>query len=246
MPAILRPSSIMSPLRSSKPAADINGFFQIVGQALAEFIKTEGAPEGTVPVYVETFPKERLSEPDTAFDVILFHVVTGEMAPTSNDGATVPRSPMLRNVTKIPTQAGYNLAQYGWWENYTVEFEVWSKTNSVANSLAVWFHRFLIRYAYYYKFFEAFGVQQFKFAGRQEDKSDTKENQELQIRPLRYSFRLEFLDTFTERQLTDLTLNFKIKRDVQTVELDLAQQHQAEPNVSDLLCPTLCNVQTNR
>ena len=228
MPAILRPSSIPPPLRSSKPAADINGFFQIVGQALAEFIKTEGAPEGTAPRYEETFPKERLSEPDTAFDVILFHVVTGEMAPISNDGATVPRSPTLRNVTKIPTQAGYNLAQYGWWENYTVEFEVWSKTNSVANSLAVWFHRFLIRYAYYYKFFEAFGIQQFKFVGRQADKSDTKENQELQIRPLRYSFRLEFLDTFTERQLTDLTLNFKIKRDVQTVELDLAQQHQAE------------------
>ena len=91
----------------------------------------------------------------------------------------------------------------------------------MANSLAVWFHRFLIRYAYYYKFFEAFGIQQFKFAGRQADKSDTKENQELQIRPLRYSFRLEFLDTFTERQLTDLTLNFKIKRDIQTVELDL-------------------------
>ena len=227
MPPILRPSSIPSPLRSSKPAADINGFFQIVGQALAEFIKTEGAPEGTVPVYVETFPKERLSEPDTAFDVILFHVVTGEMAPTSNDGATVPRSPMLRNVTKIPTQAGYSGAVRVV-ENYTVEFEVWSKTNSVANSLAVWFHRFLIRYAYYYKFFEAFGVQQFKFVGRQADKSDTKENQELQIRPLRYSFRLEFLDTFTERQLTDLTLNFKIKRDIQTVELDLAQQHQAE------------------
>jgi hypothetical protein len=228
MSAITRPSSILPPLRSSKPAADINGFFQIVGQALVEFIKTEGAPEGTVPVYVETFPKERLSEPDTAFDVILFHVVSGEMAPTSNDGATVPRSPMLRNVARIPSQAGYNLAQYGWWENYTVEFEVWSKSNSVANSLAVWFHRFLIRYAYYYKFFEAFGVQQFKFAGRQEDKSDEKENQELQIRRLRYSFRLEFLDTFTERQLTDLTLNFTIKRDVQTVELDLAQQHQAE------------------
>ena len=34
MSAILRPSSIPSPLRSSKPAADINGFFQIVGQAV--------------------------------------------------------------------------------------------------------------------------------------------------------------------------------------------------------------------
>jgi hypothetical protein len=222
MSAILRPSSILPPLRSSKPAADINGFFQIVGQALAEYIKTEGAPEGTAPRYEETFPKERLSEPDTAFDVILFHVIAGEMAATSNDGATVPRAPTLRNVTKMPSQAGYNQVQYGWWENYTVEFEVWSKSNSVANTLATWFHRFLIRYAYYYKFFEAFGVQQFKFVGRQTDKADTKENQELQIRPLRYSFRLEFLDTFTERQLTDLTLNFKIKRDVQTVELNTA------------------------
>lgn len=215
----------MRPLRSSKAAVDINGFFEIVGQALADHLKTEGAPAGTAPLYTETFPKARLTKADTPFDAILWSVDSAAMAPTSNDGATVPRAPSLREIYRKEDEAGYNQVVKAWWETYTVQFEIWSKSNPYANILAVWFHRFLIRYAYAYEFFSAFGIQQFRFVARKSDAVETRENQELYVRRLQYSFRLELLDSFKERQLTDLTLNIGVNRDkeVQTIEIPTAQ-----------------------
>lgn len=217
MSAILAPSSVLPPLRSSQKAADINDFFDLVGQALAGYMKTEGVPKGTAPVYVESFPKERLSQEDTPFDVITYHVAEGGMAPVLNDG-TIPRVPQLRYNRTMKEQFGYNEVTYGWWETNTVIFEIWSKTNPNANDMALWFHRFLIRYAAYYKFFEAYGIKQFQYVKRLEDSTELKENQELQKRQLAYSFRLEYLDFFVERQLTDLSLNVSIGQEVCSID----------------------------
>jgi hypothetical protein len=218
MSAVIKPSSIIPPLRSSKPAVDINGFFEIVGQALQEYTATEGKPNGADPFYVEDFPKERLSQPDTAFNGITFHVLDGELAANRNDGTTVARAPFIRSTRSMPDQAGYVTVTNGWWENNTVQFEIWAKTNSMANVLAIWFHRFLMRYAYHYKFFEAYGVQQFKYLKRLEDSVEQKEEQEVYLRRLCYTFRLQYLDVFTERLLTDLQMNVSLGRDVQTLE----------------------------
>jgi len=222
MSALVPVSTIPPPLRSSKPAADINGFFAIVGQALQNYIKTEGAPEGVTPFYVEEFPKERLSQPDTPFDGFTFRVLEGTMASTSNT-PNAPRAPIVRQTRVMNELAGYNEVTQGWWEDNTVMFETWSKANATANDLAVWFHRFLIRYAYFYKFFEAYGVKQFRFLKRFEDTVETKENQEVYKRQFAYTFRLEYLDTFIERQLTDLTINVSIGRDVQKIEIPASQ-----------------------
>lgn len=194
------------PLRSSEPAADIQGFFKAVGEALDLHVKTAGAPDGIAPVYVHSFPKERLSKPGTPFDVITHHVSDGSMAATSNDGSRIPREPALRQRKPHPTKAGYNLCYQGWWEDVTAVFTIWSNSNENADELANWFHKFLMRYAYFYGFFKARGISQFRYVRRMEDTTEDREGQELYVRRLAYRFRLEYLDTFEERQLTDLTV----------------------------------------
>lgn len=220
-PSLSRPGPIATVprLRSSQPAADIVQFFDIVGQALTGYIQTEGAPEGVSPVYVEDFPKERLTQPDTPCDIITFRVLDGQPAPVRNDGTTIARAPQLRESVPSPNAEGYNLETYGYWENYTVLFEIWSKSNATANTLALWFHKFLIRYANVYQFFEAYGIKNFTFFKRLEDTSQEQANQELQLRRYSYTFRLESLDTFHKRQLTELTVNISLKPrgEVQTI-----------------------------
>jgi len=207
------------PLRSSEAAVDIQGFFQTVGEALGVHIKTAGAPDGIAPEYVHSFPKKRLSEPGKPFDVITHHVLDGGMSATSNDGSRIPREPATRERTPHPEKAGYNLCIQAWWEDATVVFTIWSNSNENADELAVWFHKFLMRYAYFYGFFKARGIQQFRFVQRLEDSNEDREGQELYVRRLAYSFRLEYLDTFEERQLTDLTVNVTAGRDTETREL---------------------------
>lgn len=213
------PVRSVPPLRSSQPAADIQGFFQITGEALALHVQTAGAPDGVTPVYVHAFPKARLSEPGKPFDVITHHVYDGGMSATSNDGSRVPREPARRERRPHPTKAGYNLCTLAWWEDVSVMFTIWSNSNENADELTTWFHKFLMRYASFYQYFRARGVQQFRFVRRLEDTTEDREGQELYARRLIYRIRIEYLDTFEERQLTDVTLNLTAGQETTTREL---------------------------
>jgi hypothetical protein len=199
-------STIVPPLRSLLPAADVQGFFELVGKALAIHINTQGPPDGITPDYVEDFPKERLTQPGAAFEVITFRVDGSQMSSTSNDRDRRPRGPEIRERKPHPKVDGYNLVTLGWWEDVTVVFTISSKTNSNANRLGVWFHKFMMKYAFALKFFDGRGIQQFRFAQRLPDSVDQIEGQEIYKREYAYSFRIEYLDAAMERQLTNASL----------------------------------------
>lgn len=207
------------PLRSSLPAVSIPGFFDAVEQALAVHIKTEGTPDSTRPTVVHEFPKERIAKTDDKFDIITFKVANAVMAPTMNNGAS-PRSPRLREVRQHPKLAGYNLAVEGWVELVQVEFCIWSKSSRNADLVADWFHTFIRKYAFIYKFFMARGVQNFRFVKRADDDIDHSFGQEVYRRRLTYEFRLETLFGFEEKQLTDLDINYGVSGPNDSITLE--------------------------
>ncbi len=206
------------PLRSSQPAVDIPGFFDAVEQALALYIKTESTPDGTHPTLVHEFPKERLAKPDDIFDVITFKVLRAEMAPTMNDGSK-PRSPRLRESKKHTKLAGFNIVIEGWTELVQAEFSIWSKSNRNADSVTAWFHGFMVKYAFLYKFFLGRGVQNFRFVSRADDDRDTSFGQELYRHRLVYEFKLETLFGIEQKNLTNVDVNYGINGQVDTIEL---------------------------
>jgi len=210
------------PLRSTQPAVDIPGFFDAVEQALALYIKTEGPPDNTSPTMVHEFPKERLAKPDDKFDVITFKVASSEMAPTMNDGSK-PRSPVQREVKPHPKLAGYNLQINGWWELVNAEFSVWSKSSRNADLVAAWFHGFMVKYAFLYKFFMSRGVQHFRFVKRADDDVVQSYGQELYRRRLTYEFRLEMLFGIEQKRLTDVDINYGIDKQTDSIEIKSSQ-----------------------
>lgn len=197
------------PLRSSQPSVDIPGFFDAVEKALLVFITSEGKPDNTTPVFVHEFPKERLAETDQPFDIITFKVLESIMAPTMNDGST-PRGPRQRQVKQYPGLAGYNLDIFGWWELVQAEFSIWSKSSRNADAIAAWFHYFMMKYAFTYKFFMSRGVEHFRFVKRADDDRDVLEGQEIYRRKLVYEVRLETLYTAESKQLTELNINYGV------------------------------------
>lgn len=199
-----------TPIKSSRPAVDIPGFFDAVEQAMDLHIKSEGTPDGTKPTLVHEFPKERLAKPDDLFDVITFKVASSEMAPTMNDGSR-PRSPVQRETRSHPTLGGYNLQIVGWWELVQAEFTIWSKSSRNSDTVAAWFHQFIVKYAFIYKFFMARGVQHFRFVKRADDDIDQSFGQEVYKRRLTYEFRLETLFAYEPKQLTNVDVTYGIK-----------------------------------
>lgn len=206
------------PLRSSQPAVDIPGFFDLVEEALTLYVKTEGPPDQTRPILVHEFPKERIAKPDDKFDVITFKVALSEMAATMNDGSK-PRSPRLRESKPHPKLAGYNITIGGWWELVQAEFTVWSKSSRNADLVADWFHKFMMKYAFLYKLFLSRGVQNFRFVKRADDDVDQSFGQELYKRRLTYEFRLETLIGAEQKQLTDVDVNYGVENNTDTITL---------------------------
>lgn len=137
------------------------------------------------------------------------------MAPTDNAGSRIPRKPTAIQDGKDPKLGGYNQVTQMWWELATGEFTIWSKSPSTRSALLTWFHKFLMRYANVLKFFEGRGVEMFQYVGRGEDGYETKEEQEVHYGTLTYQFRVQFLDTFTKRQLESLSVIAQIDQNDQ-------------------------------
>lgn len=197
------------PLRSSQPAVNIPGFFSAIEKALQTFIKTEGTPDGVTPVFVHEFPKERLAETDKPLDIITFKVLSSEMAPTTNDGRK-PRGPVQRQSKDHPTLAGFNLEVFAWWELVQAEFSIWSKSSRNGDAITAWFHYFMMKYAFVYKFFMSRGVEHFRFVKRADDDLDTSFGQELYRRRLVYEFRLETLFAAEQKKLTEIDIHYGV------------------------------------
>lgn len=208
----------LPPLRSSRPAVDIPGFFDSVAQALVLYAKTEGVPVNTTPTFVHEFPKERLAIPDQPFDVITFKVAEASMAPTTNDGRA-PRGPKVRETRPHEKLAGFNIQVYGWWELVQPQFIIWSKSSRNADLITDWFHKFIMRYAHVYKYFQARGAQNFRFVKRADDDVDMTFGQELYLRRLTYEFRLETLFGFEQKQLTDVDISYGVSSAHDTINI---------------------------
>jgi len=206
------------PLRGPRLAVGIPTFFDLVNQAMDLHIKTEGKPEDTKPTFVHEFPKERIAKADDKFDVITFKIAESRMAPTMKDGSA-PRSPSRREVKDHPELTGFNVTIEAWWELVQAEFCVWSKSSKNADLLADWFHKFMMKYAFLYKFFSSRGVNNFRFVRRADDDVDHSFGQELYKRRLTYEFRLETLYAVEQKQLTDLDINYGVSGASQNVQL---------------------------
>jgi len=219
LPHFIAPRELTLPrLRSSLRAVDVDGFFPLVAEALAlEMTISDEVPDGAHPVFVHTFPKERLAKEGQPFDVITWKVLSSAMAPTDNAGSRIPRKPMKIPGGPDPKATGYNLITQMWWELATAEFTIWSKSSDTRSTLLTWFHKLLMRYANVLKFFEGRGADMFQYVGRGEDSFETHEDQEVHFGTITYQFRVQYMDTFSERQLEQLSVQAQIEHGDQLI-----------------------------
>jgi hypothetical protein len=170
--------------------------FDAFHEAFALHLDSMQWPEKDRPVLVKAFPRNRTSQGgfDTNFDVILFRLLHSAPASTSNSAVRQPKGIWRKEISKHPVKAGYQLVETGWWEQVAVEFQVLAKANQRADELVNWFHRMMMLYAHQMQFFRARGVNDLRFVQRLEDTTTKEYGQELYVRPLQYTLRLELLD----------------------------------------------------
>jgi hypothetical protein len=181
----------------------------VVQELLRLQIQEEAAAASYQPLLVEDFPKERFNAPDFNADVILYSVVSSEIAGMAPNG--VDRKPTgisLFEKRDHPTKAGYKLVQYGWQEMAVVEFSIIGKTNKRANEVCNWFHSAMMWWGHGEEFFKANGISFFKFLHRLPDQRITSESfgQELYERSLRYQIRVSYINWAESKTLEKINV----------------------------------------
>lgn len=184
---------------------------------MTQYAQAVQYPGNNAPIYVQSFPKERIAKQDSEYNIITYRVVKSEMAPWDNEGSRVARGLTLANTERLKDLKNYALKTYLWREWVNVEFSVWSNDNLDADITANWFHGFMMYYAYQLKYFTAQGIQIFKFESRADDDVDHTQEQEIYRRRLNYSFRIDHMFQVQERLLTELS-----------IELENGKSHEVE------------------
>jgi len=159
-------------------------------------------PAAQQPKIVESYPEQREGKFDTQFDVILMSIAGSQISSTSNSVDRRPKGIMITGAEPYPGLDGYLQVHSHWQEDVKVRFDILSKANRKANELAAWWHRTLLFYAHYMKFFMARGVNDFRFVERLADQTNKEYGQTLYCRPLIYQLRLE-LDILTKVKTLD-------------------------------------------
>jgi hypothetical protein len=211
---ITNPRPLATPqTRAPQPTVDLRGFFKLVEQYMYLWIKAKGPPpDGSKPKYVEDWPREKMftAGADGEFDIITWHVRSSKVTRVSKQIEGPPIGYQVREVLKNPLAQNYNTTVFGQYRDYEVVFDIWTKGNSTANQLAIWFDQFICYFGMVQEpGFNAHGIQKFQFVERLEDTVDRTGNQEIYIRQLVYSFRLDSLLGFDSRIITSITLDIE-------------------------------------
>jgi hypothetical protein len=193
-------------LRSPYSAIDIDGFYNLVGEALRIFQLEEGKAEDRLFIYTEDWPPEPYER--ETISVRLGKRDPGVMGGTAPMGQPRERKPHVREVYDDPLYPKYKIYEFGWMRDNIIEFTMWSKTNKEANKMALWFEDFM-HYNMWY--FRSRGVNQLYFDGRGEDFMIL--DKRLVGRPLMYFVRTEKITQVREKVLEKLVVNLTVDYD---------------------------------
>jgi hypothetical protein len=193
-------------LRSPSPAVDIDGFYNLVGQALEVYQLAEGKARDRLLIYTEEYPPENYER--ETITVRLRDRGPGVMSRTAPRGQPRELKPNVREVYEDPILPGYQIWELGWMRDNIVEFCVWSQTNKEANKIALWFEDFM---HYNMWFFRSRGVNQLYFNGRDEDFKIL--DKRLVGRPLTYFVRTERIIQLREKVLEEIIVNAIVTTD---------------------------------
>lgn len=193
-------------LRSPSPAVDIDGFYELTGEALEVFQLAEGRAADKLIIYSEEFQPENYER--ETISVRLRSRQPAVMSKTAPMGQPRELKPTVREVYDDPLLPGYQIWELGWMRDNVIEFCMWSKSNKEANKMALWFEDFM---HYNMWFFRSRGVNQLYFNGRDEDFKIL--DKRLVGRPLTYFVRTERIIQLREKVLEEIIVNAIVTTD---------------------------------
>ena len=204
--ALAENSVVSDRIRSPAPSMDIDGFFRLVGSALERQQQIDGARVKIF--YSEDFPEK---DDDLDGEAIIFSLLnrkpgTFEQQKTGLSMAETNlrhRGKIYQESFEDPDYVGSRIYSYSQLFDNHVKFEIYARTNKIANMRANWFEGFIDDWTW---FFRANGIKAVNYDCRQSDIGKALDNRKFVKRPMSYFVRTEKVTYIREHTLRSLVL----------------------------------------
>lgn len=193
-------------LRSPSPTNDTDGFFRLVGMALERQQEVDGAKQKIF--YAEDFPEK---DDNLEGEAIIYSLV--DRKPGTFEGQKTGlqmadtnirhRGKIFQESIEDPDYAGSRVYTYSQWYDNLLRFEIYARTNKIANKRAIWFENFMDDWTWYFK---ANGIRGLEYKCRESDIRSALDNRKLVCRPMVYFLRTEKITHVREHTLRSLVL----------------------------------------
>lgn len=182
--------------------ADLTKFFELAGKLIAT------AQENSIrPIkLVEDFNPEELSAHGDS--VITWQVISRKPANMDIKAKSRPqRTPSFNHDLNNPEHPNKVIEVLSMPKDHEIEFSVWAKTASLANTQALWLENLLINHTWVFKIK---GVERFHWERRGNDRMMLVGGQKIYERPLRFFVRLREFHTLAHPKISQLLFKLDI------------------------------------
>lgn len=214
--------------RSAADAKEINGFLDLVSDAIADYQRRLGIASGSTVTVKYITPREYLESPDEGHDIILFKLISRDRWNTTADGTRKPWRPSQRATATDPSDDTNIITIFNEVKENLVEFAVYSKHSKRANDLALFFERFMSAYSWYFK---EMGIKDLRFEHREEDRTVTIGNDEFAMRPIRYRVFTELITQEVNKKIQVINIQYDVGNKLQstkTSDIPLIIEHSID------------------
>ena len=199
-------------LMSTGDAKDIDGFYLLVQEVIADRLARENIAAEHRPIFTEENPPT-----DARSEVITFKLLSRCPGVISQGKQLAPGRQEWkgrhRDIMPDPDHPNKKLHIYSQVFDNVIELCCWAKTNKVANARALWLERLIADYTWYFKLS---GVAQVRFHERTADMHEANDTDGNKIfsRPLKFYVRTERISNVSEYVLGDILLKTTVAADI--------------------------------
>lgn len=195
----------LPPAQAAGKAKDLDEFIDLVAVALVDYQRRLGIAEPERLVLREAYPKDPVEKPDLGIGLALFRVIGRQFMNTTNEGVRRTWRPRHREDVQHPDDPNLRLQVFVTEMDNLVEFKIVSPHAKRANEWALFFEKFMMAYAWYFK---EMGIAQLYFQERLEDSIEVIGGSELHIRPLRYYVRTQIIAQEVARKIDEVLVHY--------------------------------------
>ena len=185
---------------------DINGFYELVEEAMKHSEEVGGASEESKINFTRDYSLFGFTN-----EIVTYKLLKREPGDFSQGppfgGSVKNYRPVLREEIEDQDNPSYKKLVFGYWHDNLVEFTCFARTNKEADDRALWIEKLMNNYLWFFRYS---GVNRVLYFGRGSETSEKFDGYTIYGRSIKYFVRTEDIVVVSEKEIEQIALNYSV------------------------------------